>query len=126
VSGDIEDTFSFRCGPRERSGAIRNLLDLFRTADDTWLFLQPDDPITDRREPVVTAAGLRIPGWWLVCFGLLVVLMGGYLLSHFIRIGPHMAVAYLWSGGLVVVGVVNAAVGIWVLRQGSAAPRSGR
>ena len=49
--------------------------------------------------------------------GLLVVVIGGYLLSHFIRIGPHMAIAYIWSGGLVVVGAGMAVVAFWILRQ---------
>jgi hypothetical protein len=53
----------------------------------------------------------------LVVLGFLIVLVGGYLLSHFIRVGPHIAIAYVWSGGLVVVGVGIAAVGIWVLRE---------
>jgi hypothetical protein len=58
-----------------------------------------------------------------VVLGLLILLVGGYLLSHFIRIGPHIAIAYVWSGGLVVVGVGIAAVGIRVLREG---PRRAR
>jgi len=50
--------------------------------------------------------------------GLLVMLVGGYLLSHFIRFGPSLAVAYIWSGGLVVIGAGMTAAGIWILRSG--------
>ena len=68
-------------------------------------------------------AGWRIAWWSLIVLGLLILFVGGYLLSRFIRIGPHIAIAYVWSGGLVVIGVGIAAVGIRVLREG---PHTGR
>jgi hypothetical protein len=68
-------------------------------------------------------AGWRIAWWSLIVLGLLIVLVGAYLLSHFIRIGPHIAIAYVWSGGLVLIGVGIAAVGIRVLREGLHASR---
>ena len=64
------------------------------------------------------SAGLRVVGWLSVVDGLLVMLVGGSLLSHFIRIGPSLAVAYIWSGGLVVIGAGMTAAGIWILRSG--------
>lgn len=39
ISGDGEETFRFRCGPRRGAPA---LLDLVNPRDDTWLFLEPD------------------------------------------------------------------------------------
>ena len=63
------------------------------------------------------SAGLRIAGWLLVVLGLLVVVIGGYLLAHFIRVGPNFAIAYIWSGGLVVLGAGMAVASIWMLRQ---------
>ena len=63
------------------------------------------------------SAGLRTAGWLLVVLGLLVAAIGGYLLSHFIRIGPSMAIAYIWSGSLVAIGAGIAIVAIWMLRQ---------
>jgi hypothetical protein len=44
-------------------------------------------------------------------------LIGGYLLLHFLRVGPDIASVYVWSSGLIVVGVSAVAIGIWVLRQ---------
>jgi hypothetical protein len=50
------------------------------------------------------SADSRIAWWSLIVLGLLILLVGGYLLSHFIRIGPRIAIAYLgraaswWSG----------------------------
>lgn len=63
------------------------------------------------------SAGLRIAGWSSVFLGLLITLAGGYLLLHFIRVGPDIAIAYVWSGGLVVIGVGMAAAGILIIRQ---------
>jgi hypothetical protein len=40
VSGVGDGTKSFRCGPR--GSALWALVDLFKRADDTWLFLEPD------------------------------------------------------------------------------------
>ena len=40
VSGDGDDTISFRCGPR--GSALLALVDLFKRGEDTWLFLEPD------------------------------------------------------------------------------------
>jgi hypothetical protein len=65
-----------------------------------------------------SSADSRIAWWSLIVLGLLILLVGGYLLSHFIRIGPRIAIAYVWSGGLVVVGIGIAAAGIRVLREG--------
>lgn len=39
VTGDGEETYAFRCGPRTGSLA---LVDLFKRGDDTWLFLERD------------------------------------------------------------------------------------
>lgn len=63
------------------------------------------------------SAGLRIAGWSSVFLGLLITLVGGYLLLHFIRVGPDIVIAYVWSGGLVVIGVGMAAAGILIIRQ---------
>ena len=40
VAGDGEETYPFRCGPR--NSALLGLIDLFKRGDDTWLLLEPD------------------------------------------------------------------------------------
>jgi hypothetical protein len=51
---------------------------------------------------------MRVAGWLIVLLGLLIGLVGGYLLSQFVQTGPHLVLAYVWSGGLVVVGLGTA------------------
>jgi hypothetical protein len=52
VSGDRDDTISFRCGPR--GSALLALVDLFKRGDDTWLFLTLD-PANDAHDYWKTA-----------------------------------------------------------------------
>lgn len=40
ISGDGEETIRFRCGPR--ATPLTALFVIFKHADDTWLFLEPD------------------------------------------------------------------------------------
>ena len=40
VSGDSEETFRFRCGPRR--SFLWAPIDFFKRGENTWLFLEPD------------------------------------------------------------------------------------
>ena len=62
---------------------------------------------------------MRVAGWLIVLQGLSVGLVGGSLISHFIQTGPQDVLVYVWSGGLIVVGLGTALAGLRILRPGN-------
>jgi hypothetical protein len=62
---------------------------------------------------------MRAAGWLIVLQGLSVGLVGGSLISHFIRTGPQDVLVYVWSWGLIVVGLGTALAGLRILRPGN-------